>query len=174
MKRSFIAVGLLVFVCSGVVLAQAPAAGTKTDPLIGTWKQNPEKSSPKLPPGTVSVRQYILRPDGFMVTIFSGVTAQGNPTFTQVTWKYDGKDYTQYTPVSLAEFSAKGVKPTTTAYRAVDAYTTEMTFKDNTGKVSFTGVRSRVVSRDGKTLTDTSKGTDAQGRPVNNVFDKVQ
>ena len=144
MKRSFIAVGLLVFVCSGVVLAQAPAAGTKTDPLIGTWKQNPEKSTPKPPPGIVSVRRYELRPDGFMVSTLVGVNAQGNPTFAQTNWKYDGKDYPQYTQVSLPEFTAKGVKAGTNAYRAVDAYTSEITQKDNIGKVGTT--ITRVVS----------------------------
>ena len=173
MKRSLIAVSLLVLVYSVVALAQAPAAGTKTDPIIGTWKINPEKSAPKLPPGTVQLRQYLLRTDGFMVTIFSGVTAEGNPTFTQITHKYDGKDYAQYTQASLAEFSAKGAKTPTNAYRAVDAYTSELTQKDSTGKI--TGIRTRVVSRDGKTLTDTLKGTNAQGQAVNTVivFDKV-
>jgi hypothetical protein len=111
-----------------------------------------------------------------MVTIFSGVSPQGNPNFLHTTWKYDGKDYLQYTVANMAEFSAKGVKPGTSAYRAVDAYTTELIQKDNTGKATFTGIRTRVVSRDGKTLTDTSKGTNAQGQAVNSVtvFDKVQ
>ena len=173
MKRSLIAVGLLVFVCSGVVLAQAPAAGTKTDPIIGTWKLNPEKSAPKPPPGTVGL-QYVLRPDGFIVRIAAGVNAQGNPTFGQTTFKYDGKDNPRYDQNSLAEFSAKGVKPGTDAYRAVDAYTTEITQKDNTGKVGTT--ITRVVSRDGKTLTITTKGTNAQSQAVNTVavYDKVQ
>ena len=176
MKRSLVAVVLLIFVCCVAVLAQAPAAGTKTDPLLGTWKQNPEKSTPKPPPGAVNVRQYLLRPDGFMVSTFGGITPQGNPTFNQTTWKYDGKEYLQYTQTTLPEFSAKGVKLNTNAYRAVDAYTTEIVQKDGSGKPLFTGKRTRVVSKDGKTLTDTLKGTDARGQAVNNVavFDKVQ
>ena len=176
MTRSLIAFGVLVILLSGVVLAQAPAAGTKTDPILGTWKQNPEKSTPKPPPGAVNVRQYLLRPDGFVVSTFGGVTPQGNPTFNQTTWKYDGKDYLQYTQATLPEFSAKGVKLNTNAYRAVDAYTTEIIQKDGSGKPLFTGMRTRVVSKDGKTLTDTLKGTDARGQAVNTVavFDKVQ
>jgi hypothetical protein len=162
-----IAVGLLIAVCSGLVLAQAPAVGTKTDPIIGTWKLNPEKSNPKPSPGTVSVRRYELRPDGFMTTIIVGVTPQGDPSFTQTTWKYDGKDYPQYTQGSLAELSAKGVKPGTDASRAIDAYTSELTQKDNTGKVTFAG-RTRVVSKDGKTLT-------IKGQAANTVavYDRV-
>ena len=142
MKRSLIAVGLLVAVCSGVVLAQAPAAGTKTDPIIGTWKLNAEKSTPKPAPGTVSVRQYLLRPDGFMVTISSALTRREIPRSSQTTWKYDGKDYPRYGQVSLPEFSATGVKPATDTYRAVDAYTSELTQKDNKGKVGLTHSRS--------------------------------
>ena len=70
MKR-LIAFGVLMVFFSVVVLAQNPAVGTKTDPIIGTWKVNPEKSTPKPAPGTLSLRQYLLRPDGFMVTIWS-------------------------------------------------------------------------------------------------------
>jgi hypothetical protein len=176
MKRSLIAFGVLMILCSVVVLTQAPTAGTKTDPILGTWKLNPEKSIPKPPPGLVSVRQYVLRPDGFLSSVLVTVSAQGNPTFNQATWKYDGKDYLQYTQATLPEFSAKGVKLNTNAYRAVDAYTTEIIQKDGSGKPLFTGKRTRVVSKDGKTLTDTLKGTDARGQAVNNVavFDKVQ
>ena len=160
---------------SVVVLAQAPTAGTKTDPLLGTWKLNPEKSTPKPPPGTVSVRQYHCVQMGSWLRPLSVLILRGIPTFQSDTWKYDGKDYPQYTQVSLPEFSAKGVKPGTTAYRAVDAYTTELIQKDNSGK-ALTGTRTRVVSKDGKTLTDTLKGTDARGQAVNTVavFDKVQ
>ncbi|MGA2713368.1 MAG: hypothetical protein ABSG41_09690 [Bryobacteraceae bacterium] len=81
-----------------------------------------------------------------------------------------------YTQVSLPDFSTKSVKPPTSAYRAVDAYTTELIQKDGSGKPVFTGIRTRVVSKDGKTLTDTSKGTNAQGRAVDTVlvYDKVQ
>ena len=173
MKRNVLAVGLVV-VCSVAVLAQAPAAGTKTDPIIGTWKINAEKSNPKPAPGTVSGLQYELRPDGFIVRNASAVTAQGNPTFGQTTYKYDGKDYPRYGQDTLADFTAKGVKPGTDAYRTVDAYTTEITQKDSAGKV---GTKiTRVVSKDGKVLTITTKGTNAKGQTVNTiaVYDRVK
>ena len=85
-----------------------------------------------------------------MVTVFVTVSPQAEPTFLQVTWKYDGADYPMYAPTSLADFSVMGVSPGTMAYRATDAHTTELTPKDNRGKVSFTGIRRRAVSRDGE------------------------
>ena len=60
-----------------------------------------------------------------MVTVSSAITAEGNPTFQQTTYKHDGKDYPRYSQVSLPDFSAKGLKPATDAYRTVDAYTSE-------------------------------------------------
>ena len=84
MKRTLSALGILTMFFSAVALAQAPAAGTKTDPLLGTWKLNLEKTTPKPPAGVVSVRQYTLRPDGFIVTIFSGVSAHTPPALRQL------------------------------------------------------------------------------------------
>ena len=50
--------------------------------------------------------------------------------------------------------------------KRVDANTTEFTEK-KAGKVVLTGTR--VVSKDGKTLTITTKGTNAKGQKVDNV-----
>ena len=179
MKRMSARIGIMMVLCSTTLLAQRPAAGTATDPILGTWSLNLEKSrfSPGSVPerGTLSLRRYTLRPDGFMVTVFVTVSPQGEPTFVQVTWKYDGADYPVYAPSSLADFSVTGVSPGTIAYRATDAYTTEMTPKDR-GKVSFTGIRRRAVSSDGRTLIDTSRGTNAQGQKVDTVlvFDRCK
>jgi hypothetical protein len=53
----------------------------------------------------------------------------------------------------------------------VDTFTATFTLK-KAGKVVFTGTR--VISKDGKTLTIPLKGTDATGQPVEStlVFDK--
>ena len=81
-----------------------------------------------------------------------------------------------YSQANLPLFSATGVKPGTQAYRVIDPNTVELTPKDNTGKITFTGVRTRAVSRDGKTLTDIQKGTNAQGQVVDiiQVFDRLE
>ena len=160
---------MLVF-CSLIVLAQAPSSTSR--PEIGTWKQNFEKS--KYAAGTTpprsSIRRYEARPDGFFVTTNETVDAQGNPTFGQVVYKYDGKDYGFPSQITLAEFLATGKKTwTTQAFMVMDANTVQATAKDNTGKVTGTFVRQ--VSKDGKTITQTGK--DTSGKITNvTVFDK--
>jgi hypothetical protein len=51
----------------------------------------------------------------------------------------------------------------------------QLTPKDNKGKITFNGIRTRAVSRDGKTLTDIQKGTNAMGEMVDivQIFDKL-
>ena len=168
MKRSLIVGGSLLVLCSVVPLAQTPA--TAKYPEIGVWKQNLEKSKYITgQPARMSVRKYETTADGFIVVTIAGLDSQGNPTFNMGRFKYDGKDYPVYPNTALLAFVATGAKLATNAYKIVDAYTGEFTSKDNTGKV--TGTNTRVVSRDGKTLTATAK--DATGKVTNVlVFDR--
>jgi hypothetical protein len=55
--------------------------------------------------------------------------------------------------------------------KRIDASTVESTQKKGANVVTRT---TRTISRDGKTLTSTSKGTNAEGRAVSNVevYDK--
>ena len=69
---------------------------------------------------------------------------------------YDGKDV----PV------AGNPNADMASRKRIDANTTETTFKKG-GKV--TSVNTAVVAADGKTMTITAKGTDAQGKPMLNV-----
>lgn len=175
MKRSLLGVGLLSSLCSVALLAQNPAPGK--DPVIGTWNLNLQKSKYNGAPAPRSgVRRYEVTEDGFINYIGVGVDSHGSPTFTQATYKYDGKDYPVYSQANLPLFSATGVKPGTQAYRVIDPNTVALTPKDNTGKVTFNGIRTRAVSRDGKTLTDIQKGTNAQGEAVDivQVFDRLE
>ena len=96
-----------------------------------------------------------------MKVTFDTVEAKGNSSRGEYTATYDGKD----SPV-------KGVpEADVVSMKRIDASTTERTWK-KAGKV--TNTARRVVSKDGKTLTITSKGTNAQGQPVNDVevYDK--
>ena len=86
--------------------------------------------------------------------------------------RYDGKNYRLYNQVTLAELMLKGTKsPTTQAYKVIDDYTVEITNREN-GKLTTT--LRRTVSRDLKTMTVVTKGTNAQGEAVDNleIFDK--
>ena len=132
-----------------------------TDPASGTWELNLAKSkfSPGLPPRSLTRTFEVTGTD--VTYSLKGIDAEGKPTLVQFTAKYDGKDY----PVTGSpDFDAISL-------RRVNAVTVNATLKKG-GKVVQTS--KRVVSKDGKTLTLTTKGTNAKGQAVNNVtvFDK--
>jgi hypothetical protein len=173
-KRSVI-VGVVMAASSVILLAQNPAPGK--DPIIGTWNLNLQKSKFVGAPAPRSeTRRYEVTEEGYINYIRIGVDSHGSPTFSQATYKYDGKDYPIYSQANLPLFYTLGVKPGTQAYRVVDPNTVQLTPKDNTGKITFDGVRTRSVSRDGKTLTDIQKGTNALGETVDivQIFDKLE
>lgn len=144
---------VLLFLFS-FVLSVAAAPG---DPNVGTWKLNIAKSkySPGPPPKEVTMKIEASGGNGIHL-VQTGTSSSGKPTKVDITAHYDGKD----TPVT-------GVSGTDTiAVEWVDARTSKSTLKKN-GKVVMTVIS--VVSKDGKARTSTFKGTDAQGKPVNNV-----
>ena len=133
----------------------------QTDPRIGTWKMNPGKSkySPGPAPQSLTVK---VEPSGQGEKATAEfVNADGSRTNTEYTANFDGKDY----PLTGSQMAD------TVSLKRVDARTTERTDKKG-GKVAQT--LTRVVAQDGKTMTVTSKGTNAQGQAMNNVvvFDK--
>jgi len=85
-----------------------------------------------------------------------GVNAAGAPTMTQYTANYDGKDY----PLTGSQ------NVDTVSFKRIDARTMERTNKKGE-KVLTTSTQ--VVSADGRTMTTTVKGTNAQGQAVDNV-----
>ena len=60
----------------------------------------------------------------------------------------------------------------TISVKRIDANTTSWEVRKTGGKYHVTG--RTVISKDGKTMTQTSKGTDAEGKPVTQtmVFDR--
>jgi hypothetical protein len=144
----------------GVMLAAATPAATQPAPtaaprIAGTWRLNPQKSGVQVPADYVEVRQYRLRPDGFMV----GLLFQGDSRglrYLQFTAKSDGRDYPEYTDQLLADFIAAGRQPPRTyAERQIDEFVTEWVDKVD-GRV--TGKGRKIVSSDGATLTVTVDG----------------
>ena len=136
--------------------AQTPA--DKSVPRIqGTWKLNPEKSKLSVSADYVEIREYRLRPDGFLVGLLIRNDRQGRYHYLQFTAKSDGKDYPEYTEVLLSDMIAAGKQtPRTYAETVIDEYTTDWTDKRD-GKV--TGHGKKIVSKDGKTLTVTADGS---------------
>jgi hypothetical protein len=131
------------------------------DPAAGTWELNltESKFSPGPPPQSLT-RTFEVTGDDVKYTL-KGINDRGKPTLVQFTAKYDGKDY----PVTGSpDYDAISL-------RRVDAVTTEATLKRAGNAVQTT---TRVVSKDGKTLTLTVKGINGEGQAVNDVmvFDK--
>ena len=137
------------------------SAGLRADdnPLIGKWKVNLAKT--KYNAGTPPKNQvitYEMVGDALKLTAEID-NAQGHQTNTY-TAKYDGKDY-PFNSTARDAVSGQMVR-----LKRIDANTTQRTtyFK---GKQI--GTVTEVVSKDGKTLTRTQKGVNAQGQPIDNV-----
>ena len=132
------------------------------DNSVGTWKYNPAKSTPgnsKTFKSRTDVRE--ATPDGGQKVTRTEESATGASSNSTFTYKYDGKDY-----------PATGTRFDTISSKQVDPNTSTWEVKRADGKYHQTG--KNVVSKDGKTLTQTFKGTDSDGKPVHgtNVYDR--
>jgi hypothetical protein len=157
MKRSgMLAPATRTLLLLAVVSATAlPVSGFAQSKL--SWKLNLAKSkfSP-CPPPKSSTLTYLVEGQSMTATI-EGVDAQGKPTkVVQGPYFYDGKSY----PVTgAAAYDAS-------SYKIVDNTTDEIT-RTKMGKPVQTVIE--VLSEDGRTLTFTVTGANANGQPINNV-----
>ena len=172
MKCSLL-VAVSVIVLSTDLLAQDRSL--RPNPVIGTWKQNMEKStySPGPPPfkGSYAVRQYAAGTDCSIVAITMNVDAQGLPSLGAISAaNYDGKEYAQHTVATLATSLGSHLAPKierTISYSPLDPYTVKIVQKEDDKVVA---TSTRTISRDGKTMTDRSDYKDAAGQHVTNVL----
>ena len=139
---------LLVGIASVTALAQS------SDPLIGDWKLNVEKS--KATGFQSGATKIEAAGDSVKFTVDLAGT-DGTKHHWSFTAKYDGKDY----PVA-------GNTPygNVVALTRVDARTIRVTTKQD-GKVTVN--QTIAVSSDGKTRTTTTKGTNVKGHAVDSV-----
>src|SRR5262245_24736806 len=82
----------------GVLLAFAVCLFSQPGPaplIVGTWKLNAGKSNLRVPPDFLEIRQYRMRPDGFLVGLLFTKDARGYH-YLQFTAKSDGRDYPEY------------------------------------------------------------------------------
>ena len=135
-----------------VLFAGQAVAG---DSWVGTWKLNTAKSQL----GTNVIRAQTLTfeatADGVKLTS-DGTDAEGKPMHGGYTSKFDGKDV-PWAGNPMAD---------TASPKRIDANTYENVWK-KAGKATVTA--KVAVSKDGKTLTVSQKGTDAKGAPVSSV-----
>ena len=136
-------------------------AAQAADNWVGTWKLNVAKS--KYSPGPApksSVAKYEAW-DGGIKGVTDGVGADDKPTHTEFAAKFDGKEYAYKGSAAYD----------TIVVKRIDDNTYEASLK---GKGNATMTSRNVVSKDGKTRTQTQTGTDAQGKAISNtvVFDR--
>lgn len=147
--RSVILFSLLF--AGGVSLTRLHAQ--ELDPVLGTWKLNVAKSI--FPGGRAPSSQTVkFEKAGRGTAVTSEVVGpDGRIARSSYTAFYDGKRH----PI-VGSASADSV-----SFKRIDAWTVERT---DTKAGSFTATVTRVLSRNGKTLTVTTKAFDAQGRAV--------
>jgi hypothetical protein len=144
-------------------LAITTIAALGADNTIGTWKLNVEKSKytgAPMPVKSLTITREASA-DGVTQTT-TGELANGTAINASYTAKYDGKDV-QVTGNSPYD---------TIAIKQVNANTLTDERKKTGGAYKATG--RAVVSNGGKTMTTTSKGTNADGKAFTStfVFDK--
>lgn len=141
---------------AGAILAIGTGTALAADPVIGTWKLNPAKSTFTPGPAPQSqTRTYAESPQGIVLTIKTTL-ADGKDSTQTLTFKEDGKPYSVTGNPDFDHVSVTRVDAST-------AHSTQLKGGETVG----TGVRT--VSKDGKTLTFAQKGVHAAGGKYDNV-----
>jgi hypothetical protein len=146
----------LAFAAGSVGFAQG------TDPGLGTWKLNAAKSKFSPGPTPQSLTVTFSAVEQGLKAVIDGVGPDGSKTHWEYTANFDGKPY----PVTGNPDGDMVVA------KRINASTIETSY---TLRGKPTTVNTRVFAADGKTMTVTSTGTNAQGQKVHNVqvFEKA-
>ena len=148
---------VLLKVFTGVAMTSIGMFGA--DNSIGTWKRNIEKSksTPPITNPITSLTIVLEAVDGGVKETVTGQRKDGTPINGGFTAKYDGKE----NPVTGAPWDTISIKQ-------IDANTFTSEQKKTGGKYHTTG--RIVISKDGKTMTLTAKGTNDEGKPYSGKF----
>ena len=142
--------------CIGVAITAVVMFGA--DSQVGTWKVNAANvKSTSTNRITSRTEVYEATPDGGMKVTRTDQRANGASFKYSYTCKYDGKEC----PVSGALYD-------TISFKRHDANTASYEAK-KTGGVYYTTGRI-TVSKDGKTKTQTTSGTDVDGKPLTSTM----
>ena len=123
------------------------------DNSLGTWKRNIDKSTGSGPRTVKSLTTVREASEGGVKVTTTGENMDGTPINSSYTAKYNGKD----NPVTGAPWDTISIKQ-------INANTFTSEVKKTGGKYHSKG--KTVISNDGKTMTLTSKGTNAEGKPT--------
>ena len=160
--QSVLRKGMLSFAAAILAVSVSGVSAQSTNPGMGTWKLNVEKSKykPGPPPKSLTTK---FEPSGKGVKLTTeGIGPDGKPNATEYTANYDGKDY----PLKGSALAD------TVSLKRVGARTTLRTDKKN-GKSIVT--YKRVVAKDGKSFTVDIKGKNPKGEPFHHllVFERI-
>jgi hypothetical protein len=148
--------GAIVFASALVVALGVNSDAQTPVPGLGTWKLNLAKSKFSPGPAPKSAMVTFTAAGQGVKAVIDGIGPDGGKTHWEYTADFDGKPH----PVTGNPDGDMVVA------KRVNATTVETTY---TLKGKPTTVNTRVVSADGKTMTVTSKGTNAQGQRVDNM-----
>jgi hypothetical protein len=135
------------------------SARSQSNPLVGTWKLNLEKS--KYSPANLAPKSGLWKieaVEGGIKMVSDAVEAQGHEIHAEYTAKFDGKDYPVTTTIDGR--SDPMLDGTTISWRNIDEHTYEYTAKFSGQALGTTHL---VISSDGKTVT-TSLSASFQGQ----------
>ncbi len=151
MRSLFLKFSLLTM----AVAIQLPAA----DHFLGTWKLDTAKSKYNPGPAPQSGTNVYTADGDWVVTKSEGVGADGKATSNSQRYKRDGKEY----PWNTTDASEKRM----VSMKQIDDHHITSTFTRD-GKVVSTA--KTTISKDGKTRTLTSSGTNTDGKKFSNVL----
>ena len=159
LRRTSIFGWALVIVIGWMLGLSAQAA----NPLSGTWRLNVAKS--KYSPANLAVKSGTTKFEVSQVgikTVTDGIDSQGRVTHTEFTASFDGKDG----PWRGTRDGKPNPDQDAVTWKKIDDYTYELV---NKLKGQVLTIQRTVVSRDGKTRTNTVTGKSAQGQTINNI-----
>jgi hypothetical protein len=159
-------VSVVVFVCTLVASVTLYGQQPADKAYLGTWKLDPAKSTFEPGPGPKELTRVHEDAGGGQIRVTTkavGANGTAGPA-TVYTYRADGQD----NPIT----GGAPTGPTKIAIKRVDDYTVTYEQKLADGRVVTSG--RRVLAKDGKTMTITATGTNAQGQKTSStqVFTK--
>ena len=152
-KRIGITVVAVVAAMALSMAAQAP------DSFVGTWEWNKAKSKGFNPEQVAATLVMKARPDGGRTLNLIQRFKDG----TTVTWDYACSDDGKECPAKVSDGNYD-----TASVKRVDAQNVIAVMTKKGGKYKVTDTAT--TSKDGKILSGTAEGTDANGKPVSGAF----
>lgn len=145
-----------------VMLAVTAIALSAADPYLGTWKANLTQSKYNPGPAPKSAVATYTKDGEWVVLKSDTVSADGQTVTSTNRYKRDGKEY---------PFNGPLVGKGTITVKAINDYVTDAVLKSDSGR---TVMVHTVISKDGKTRTQTITGTNADGKKMHNtvVYEK--